>query len=220
MVLIVSAPARAAWADPGLPPRPGWRRLGPALAATALAATLVLLFLQYANALVLDSAGIVGGLSGVDNGFTSRLVSSLVVTNLVLLVPLLVLARRWRLPFGTVTALYAVAGALSLAVSGFTDVETVIGLLAGGVLADLATLALQPDPARPVRFLAFAAAVPLLTWSSVIAVASFTVPPAMVAAGFGAPAAVAELYTGAPLVQGLVGVLVAVLLNARAAAGD
>jgi hypothetical protein len=44
----------------------------------------------------------------------------------------------------------------------------------------------------------------------VLATAALTVPPVVAA-----PAAAIELYTGAPLVQALAGVLVAVLLRAR-----
>jgi hypothetical protein len=86
MLVIVTTPVRSSWADRSLPADAGLRRLVPAVLSAALATTLVLLFLQYANAIVFDSANIVGALSTVDEGFTASLVTSVAVTNLVLLI--------------------------------------------------------------------------------------------------------------------------------------
>ncbi len=118
MLVIVTTPLRAAWADPDLSGAPGLRRLLPALLSMALATTLVLLFLQYANAFAHSSEDVVYGLSGADEGHSARLVASFAVTTAMLVVPLLTIARRWALPFGTATVLFAFVGALSLAVTG------------------------------------------------------------------------------------------------------
>src|SRR5947207_2379316 len=62
MLVIVSTPVRAMWADRSLAAAPGLRRLLPALVSACLAATLVLLFLQYANALALTARDVTVGM--------------------------------------------------------------------------------------------------------------------------------------------------------------
>jgi hypothetical protein len=54
----------------------------------------------------------------------------------------------------------------------------------------------------------------------VIATASFTAPAALVSDGVRGLVGVVELYTGAPLAQGLAGLLVALLLRARDGRAD
>src|SRR5262245_43493614 len=84
MFIIVTTPLRAALADGGSWSRPGLRALAPAVVSAAFAATIVLLFLQYANAMVYGSGDIRVALSNMDQGFTGQFVSSMAVTNLVL----------------------------------------------------------------------------------------------------------------------------------------
>lgn len=62
MILVVTSPLRAAWSNPGLPAALRLRRLLPAI--LSLGPRGVLLFLQYANALVWDPRSVVFALSG------------------------------------------------------------------------------------------------------------------------------------------------------------
>jgi hypothetical protein len=207
MLVIITTPLRSA-AGPG--------RMLPAVLSVALATAMVLLFLQYANAFAFRPEGVVYALSGVDQGATVQLVSAMAVTNLVLLVPLLALARRWRPPFGTATASYAGVAGLSCAVTGFRNVPLVLGLLASGLCADLLVRWLRPDPRDPARYRLFAALVPLVVWTVYLAVAyavagSVRIEPVP----GGHPERAVELITGAPLVQALLGLLAAVLLAPR-----
>jgi hypothetical protein len=213
MFVIVTTPVRVAWGE-RTGPNPGWRRLLPALGSTALATTLILLFLQYANVLAYDAGDVVGGLSDLDEGWTAGLVSSMAVTTIVLMAPLLALARRWVLPFGTTIILYAAAASLSGAVTGFGNAELLIGLVVAGAGVDLLGRALRPTADRPVQFRAFAALSPLLTWTAFIATAYATAPPIHSPGGLAErPSAVVELYTGAPIVQALIGLLLGILLT-------
>ena len=218
MFVIVTTPLRAAWADRSLPASPGLARLLPAVGGLSLAATIVLLFLQYANALTFSSVDVVVALSGVEEDWTANLVSSIAVTNLVLVVPVLVLARRWRLPFGSVTLLYLPVAALAAAVTGFDNVDLLVGLLVAGVCVDGIGRWLRPTPDRPLRFLSFAALAPLVNWTIYIAAAYLT-PRPMFAAPDGTmrgTEGMVELYTGVPIVQALVGLLIAaVVLHGR-----
>lgn len=210
MFVIVTTPLRSAWANPDLPLRPGLRRLLPAVLSVAFATTIVALFLQYANVTVFGSGDVITGLSDLDEGYTANLVKSMVVTNLVLLLPLLALARRWVLPFGTATAIYTAAAALAGAVTDFDNPSMIVGLVAAGVLVDLLALWLRPTADRPGRLRAFAGLAPLITWTTFIAAAFLDAPHWPGVAG--TPAPVVELYTGAPMVQALLGLLVSLVL--------
>jgi hypothetical protein len=204
MILIVTSPLRAAWSDPAR--RGTLRHLLPALLSLAFATTLVLLFLQYANALVWSPRMIVSALS-LPHEPTGRgaglLVSSIAVTNIVLLAPLLLLARRWRVPTGTATILYATIAGLCAAITAFAYVSVVVTLLLAGVLVDALLAWLRPRPHRRGAYLAFATATPLVTWSVYLAVASIQV---------GHLPDVVEYWTGVPVVAALSGLLLAVLL--------
>lgn len=219
MFVIVTTPLRAALADRSLPASPGPWRLLPAVGSVSLAATIVLLFLQYANALTFSSVDVVVALSSVDEGWTANLVSSIAVTNLVLVVPLLILARRWMLPLGSVTLVYLAVAALAGAVTGFDNVDLLAGLLLAGVCVDVIGRWLRPAPDQPWRFLSFAALAPLVTWTAYIAAAYLTPRPMFIAPDgtTRGTAGVVELYTGVPIVQALIGLLIAaMLLHGRA----
>src|SRR5918997_7033817 len=68
MVVIVTSPLRSAWADPDLSSGPTLRALLPAVLTLAFAASLVLLFLAYGNAILFSSDAIVEILSTLDDG--------------------------------------------------------------------------------------------------------------------------------------------------------
>ncbi len=203
MIVIVTSPLRSAWADPGLPPGPTLRALLPAVLTLAFAASLVLLFLTYGNAILFSSNEIVGIFSTLDDGDAEMLAARIVVTNLVLLAPLLVLARRWHLPAGAATISYATAALISATLTGFEDLGSPLSIVAAGVGVDLLALVLRPTAARRAAFWGFAAVAPLLTWSLYLGVAS---------ALAGQVPAVTELWTGIPIVAALVGWLLAALM--------
>jgi hypothetical protein len=93
-------------------------------------------------------------------------VASVLVTNLIVVAPVLLLARRWRLPFGTV-ALVAGAGAVGLtSLREFALGALVPAMVAGGLAADVLVARLRPGPDRPGAFRAVAALVPLLLWGA------------------------------------------------------
>ena len=90
----------------------------------------------------------------------------MLVTNVIVLAPVLLLARRWRLPFGTV-ALLATAGAVGLtSLREFTLGALVPAMLAGGLATDLLFARLRPGPERPGAFRAAAVLAPPLVWGA------------------------------------------------------
>jgi hypothetical protein len=165
-LLMVTSPLRSAWSSPELPARSPAAALLPALWATALTTAVVLFFFQYLSAFVTraPSTPAVDGPEGVLTVIVG--VASVLVTNLILLAPVLLLARRWRLPFGAV-ALLAGAGAVGLtSLREFTLGALVPAMVAGGLATDLLVVGLRPGPDRPGAFRAVAVAAPLLLWGA------------------------------------------------------
>jgi hypothetical protein len=165
-LLMVTSPVRSAWSSPDLPARSPARALFPAIWATALTTAIVLFFFQYVSAFVsrTPSTAEAGGPEGLLTTIVG--VASVLVTNLIVVAPVLLLARRWRLPFGTVTLL------ATLSALGLTSLrELVLGalvpaMLAGGLATDLLMARLRPGPDRPWAFRAVAALAPLLLWGA------------------------------------------------------
>jgi hypothetical protein len=212
MFVIVTTPLRSALGNPRIPRCPGLLRLLPAVLSTAFAATLVLLMLQYANVLTYSPIGVTFSLDGGEMDQTAGFVSSLAMTNLVLMVPLLTVARRWHPPVGTATLLYASVGALSAAVSGLRHLPLFGALLVAAVVIDLIGRAMQPGPDRPLRWYGYAALAPLVTWVAYLVVAYAIAGPSRPQSGLPHPERALELITGAPLLQALAGVLLAAVL--------
>jgi hypothetical protein len=193
MLLIITTPVRSAWNAPDVGPAPTLGRLLPALMGLAFATTLVSLFLSYGDALQYSSAGVVEAFSNLDGRGPSadRLATALVVTNVVTLAPVLFLARRWRLPFGSITIMYALAALMPGAQTQFENAPILIAFVAGGLVADLLNRWLRPSAERRYAY-----------WSLYIGVASAT--------GGGLPT-VPELWTGAPIIAGLLGLALGAL---------
>lgn len=207
MALILASPLRAARANPRLPADPSLRRLLPAVLATGFTAALVLLFLQYGNAMTLSASQIIDALTFERDADvpmnTELLMTYLAITTPVLTGPLLLLAREWRLPFGTGTLIYTIVGGLCAAITAFGNLSTVGSLLAAGFCADLLARWLRPTPQRPGAFCAFGGLTAMITWILYLTVA-------MVVIGDVPP--VVEMWTGMPVVGGLLGLLIAGLL--------
>lgn len=212
MITIVTTPVRSQWADPALGTSPGLRRLLPAVLGMAFATTLVMLYLQYANALTYPDWDVVISTAGADQLHTAHMVGSFVVSNVVLFLPLLALARRWRLPAGATTIIYLAVGGLAAAVTGLHNLPILIAFLIAGLCVDGLAVVLAPGVDRPGRYRAFAAAAALLTWSLVVVTALLTVERPVLDLGVN-PERGLELWTGLPIVQALIAWLLALLLT-------
>lgn len=208
MLIVITTPLRSAWKAPDVGASPSLGRLLPALLGLAFATTLVSLFLSYGNAMQMGAGGIVGAFSTVDEADTDRLASAMVITNVVLLAPVLFLARRWRLPFGSVTLLYAVGVLMPGAQTAFRNLPILLTFVAAGLVADLLILWLRPSVERRAAYWAFAGLSAFATWALYIGVASVAK---------GSLPAIPELWTGAPIVAGLLGLALGVLFLPNAA---
>ncbi|WP_308168789.1 hypothetical protein [Nonomuraea sp. NEAU-A123] len=217
MMLIITTPLRSAWNAPDVAARPSLGRLLPALIGLAFATTLVSLFLSYGDAMQYRPAGIVQAFSMLrDSGAgqrgagpgpvgpgADRVAVAMVVTNVIMLSPVLFLVRRWLLPFGSVTVMYTIMVLMPGAQTGFRNVPILLSFVAAGFVSDLLIRRLRPSGERRAAYWAFAGLSAFATWSLYLGVASV--------AGGGLPA-VPELWTGAPVVAGLIGLALGVLL--------
>ncbi|MBB5959489.1 hypothetical protein FHS29_006110 [Saccharothrix tamanrassetensis] len=206
MILILTTPLRTAWADRDLV-APSLGRFVPAALSLAFTAALVLLFASYADATIYGPQGIVRAFSfdkaeGGGPG-TGRLAASIMVTNLILVTPLLLAARRFRVPVGTATILQVVVMLLSTAVANYENLSTAAAFVLSGVVIDVLLWKLRPSEERIREYRIFGFAAPFVTWA-------FFFASAGIAAG--RLPTVTEMWTGAPIVAGLHGLLLAVVL--------
>ncbi|MGI5158409.1 hypothetical protein [Microbispora sp. CA-102843] len=225
MMLIITTPLRSAWNAPHVGARPSLGRLLPALLGLAFATTLVSLFLSYGDALQYRPQAIVQAFSmAQDAGAAPRgagprpvalganqVAVAMVVTNVIMLSPVLLLVRRWLLPFGSVTVMYTIMAFMPGAQTAFRNLPILLSFVAAGFVSDLLIRRLRPSGERRAAYWAFAGLSAFVTWSLYIGIAS--------AIGGGLPA-VPELWTGAPVVAGLIGLALGALFLPNAAAAE
>src|SRR5205823_4385232 len=96
-------------------------------------------------------------------------VSRVLIANIVLLAPVLMALRRWRLPFGSITTMWTVVAALMAALSEFRLGGTIVAAAVGGLVADALVHRLQPSPDRPLAYRLVGGITPLALWASYFA---------------------------------------------------
>jgi len=205
MIVIVTSPLRAAWADRDRV-APGLVKLLPAILALAFSTTLVLLFLQYANALIWGPQAIVANLSESPDGRPKEIenfLSAIMVTNLVLIAPLLLVGRRWRVPPGTATIIFLSAAGLAAAITSLRSLSVLVVMLVAGLLVDALVARLDPRDSRRGAYLTFGFVAPVLLWLSYLGVAAIYA---------GQLPDIVEFSTGIPVVTGFLGLTLAALM--------
>ena len=194
--LLVLSPLVACWRAPTS------RRAAPGLVwSAALSMTAALSFASfmhlYAWALVdLPNAASYDG--------ARSLLTSTLLTALMLTAPVLLLLRRWQLPFGAVGLMYLLNTGLMRAMTvGLGTLPLILVLaLAAGLAADLLIRWWRPSPGRPLAYRAFAASLPLLLWGPFFAGAQ----------GMDAFGTSLELWTGACVMAALGGLALSALI--------
>lgn len=184
LVLITSGPFRKAWAAAGAHGNaPTIRAFLPAVVSLALATSVVGLASNHLWGFSNADFMAVGALEHISVEFApsargihllreishQRGVSNILVTNLILLAPVLVMLRRWRLPFGSITMFLTLTTLLMAAVTGVPVQTMLLVSLTTGLAADWLVQTLQPSAQRVGQFRAFATVVPLVLWSLYLA---------------------------------------------------
>lgn len=173
-LLVITSPLRAAWARPSTS-SPTFGQLLPALLSTTLTTALVAFFLMSYSPWLTNAAQHEPYLfiqEQLDPRFGDWLVeevqleglAAILLTTLVVMVPALLLLRRWRLPFGSLTLLFGSVATLSAAIESFDTGWTFLAGVIGGLAADLLVRRLNPSPRRPWAVRLFAFAAPVCVW--------------------------------------------------------
>jgi len=173
--LIVTAPLRSAWADPGLGRRVGLGRLLPAVLSLTLASSLTAFMFQYLHPVNENVVSIGHGLF-LSEDFTTfqypyvhRLaieagVPGFVLSSALLFAPLLFLLRRWQAPVGSAAIVLGVQCVLMQALTGFVDDGLAVLGLIGAVAVEGLLVALRPSPTSLWRLRALCAIGPVVFW--------------------------------------------------------
>jgi hypothetical protein len=173
-LLVISSPLRAAWSARGRS-APTFGELLPALLSAALTTAQVAFFTMHFSPWLTNAAQHEPYLfieRELDPRFADWLVeevqleglAAILLTTLVLMVPALLLLRRWHLPFGSLTLLFGSVSTLSAAIESFDTGTTFLAGVVGGLVGDLLVRRLRPSPARPAAVRIFALATPMALW--------------------------------------------------------
>lgn len=178
MALLVSAPFRAMWSDPR-PRSISFLSLLPAVWSLGLTVLLLSLFGDYVIIFASDLPTISQEAFAAQfpgeapppllDVFSARFqvqgVLMLYLTSLLLMAPVLLALRRWRLPFGSITFMWTLIIASDLVAYQYNRGWTLVAVVLGGLVADYLVLRLRPSGERVGMFRLFAALATLTLWS-------------------------------------------------------
>jgi hypothetical protein len=216
-LLMATSPLRAAWSSAD-PRTISWGRFLPPLLSLTLTTATVAFFFQYVSAFlsrhptVLDAAAQARLPGGSVSPETSQIIGimSMLVTNLILLAPVLLILRRWQPPFGSVTFLFTGVAAMMASQHEFEVGITVFAALVGGFAADVLIRRYRPAPSRPGPYRVVAMAVPAVLWTTYFALLDLQ---------FGL-AWVIELWAGAIVLTLLSGLALSLLMTPLASGAE
>lgn len=167
-VLVVTVPLRAAWSSEEPAPAPTLRGFLPALLSLTLTTTLLSLYSIHLSAFhdPASTRPFEQAMSPYLTYTRENGVVSVLVTNLLLVAPLLLIVRRWRPPFGSATILFTTVALGVSAVDEFSTGEVVLAASMGGLAADslIARFGSRTHCLRAHRLVA--AVTPLALWTS------------------------------------------------------
>lgn len=212
MLLILSSPLRAAWTTPG-DDAPTFGRFLPALLSLVLSSALCAFWLTYLSPFdtydtlprrAVSLATIADPVINAElRSATWRAgLASFYTMTAFMVAPLLLSLHRWRLPFGTATAMFTVTGVLLTSLWEFRLAPLIGAAVVTGVATDVMIRRLRPSPERRLHYWLFGALVPLVLWTLTFATI------VLVFGTWWAP----ELISGAIAVSVMIGAGLAVLM--------
>jgi len=172
---LASAPFRSAWYAPRYyPSDASFQRLLPPLLALTLVTCVAAFMFQWLNAFLDWTPSVQIGRIPPELAGNARVrgttefagAARILVTNLILLAPLFLALRRWRLPFGSATLLFVGVSFAMSALTSFDLGATVVAALVGGLVADAIIDALRPDAHQTRGYRVMAGVTPLALWSA------------------------------------------------------
>ena len=170
---LLAAPLRSAWHAPErYPARATFRTILPPLISLTLLTALgsfmfqwLSAFLNWTPSLTLDRLPPdLAARETVQGTVEFADAARVIMTNLLLMAPVLLALRRWRLPFGSVTFLFTSVAVMMTGLAEYRLGWTIVAAAAGGLVADVLIRYLDPSPARPATYRVIAVATPLALW--------------------------------------------------------
>lgn len=154
--LILASPLNAVWKSAAPRTVPGGARWVAVLSAASLLAITAFMHMYMWGLMTVPQ-----GLGWVQ---TRGELSAILLTAVIMTAPVLLLLRRFQLPFGAIAATYTVTNIGLAAMLTPGDWRVPMLALACGLLADALQIALQPSPKRIWAMRAFAFLLPLTVW--------------------------------------------------------
>jgi len=179
---LASAPLRSAWYAPRFYPHDAsFRRLLPPLLALTLVTCVAAFMFQWLNAFLDWTPSVVIGRIPADLAANARVrgttefagAARILVTNLILLAPIFLALRRWRLPFGSATLVFVGVSFSMSALTSFDLGATVFAALLGGLVADTVIDYYQPDAHETRGYRVMAGVTPLVLWTAYFLILRF-----------------------------------------------
>lgn len=175
-MLVVTTPARAAWLRRD-DDAPGLRAFAPALASVTLATLLAAFFLMYVSGLfdfhatadfvaAFAPGGVLVEQPFLQEVLTAFGVAARLLTTVLLVVPVLLLVRRWVLPMGSLTILCTAYAVFMLVLGEFRLPEMVAAGVVAGVVGDVLIARTGPGPDRVGAVRVLATTVPAVLWGA------------------------------------------------------
>jgi hypothetical protein len=153
--MIFSCPFLAAWLKPDKA-KPSFVSFLPTLGSLTLMTTFPSFMHMYLWSMLMSSGSIS---RNMENGLGSML-----LTNVMLMAPILLMLRRWQPPFGSVTFLLCMNTLLMVSLYEFRPIAMMWVALGGGLYADLLIVGLKPH-AHIWRYRITALLLPIGLWS-------------------------------------------------------
>lgn len=162
MLLIVTGPLRAAWSMRGNEKLTLISFL-PILCSLLLFFSVITFFTQSSNPFV-NTFTIEGRFRPSDSGlYTVTSTSAMLLQTALMMTVILLVMRRWTLPFGSLALLLLINGLL-MCTQG-DQYRLVPGALLAGLIGDILIHALKVSPERPISWRIFAFVLPTAFWT-------------------------------------------------------
>jgi hypothetical protein len=156
LTLIMSSALRAAWSRRDDGTAVGWKQLGPMIVSLAFTLVVLAFFTEFINPFSIPYPLFRSANPDLQNTSAARGIASALIFTVLLMGPVLLILRRWRLPLGALTLIFTLIG---IAMSIFNYMfPLILALLLAGLAADslLYWLRLYESRQRAVRIFAFA----------------------------------------------------------------
>ncbi|MDQ0897050.1 hypothetical protein QFZ80_000878 [Paenibacillus sp. V4I7] len=137
---------------------PTFRQLLPALTSVALTFAVMAFFLMYAWSFRQNLW------MAREEDAVARAVVDFLVTTMLLVLPVMLVIRRWKLPFGTVTYFFVFQAVLMAILDGFSHYGSIVILLISGIAADLIFRSIKQLEASDWRYKVAFFLIPVLIW--------------------------------------------------------